>query len=576
MKNEKANNQFFQIQHKILLKYHSFNLSDYLKINHYFRKLNMLNFFMANKSGLKRNRKLIIYVTAFLVLISVVALIFSFVLTNRMQDNIAINQLRITSERTESENASFYEELNTDLKVASRMVQSGIFAENNDYKWSVALESLLESNDHISSISVIDSSGKEYFASLNDSVFNYYLLSRTDSFRTTLYSVFLSSDSVSKASTVIETRAMDLDSYKNQIYIVPDSIVWYDIQSIAGMNKNLGLAASVKSVEKKSGNVFIITIYISLSTINNFLQTMAGNVHADIILFTDDHKILDLSGISDSFLEKDFVKYMIDWDSIKSPIIKKSIINWEKAGSKDSLHFQSFKIEKTKYWCAYKAAQRTSGLWIALVVQEDDFLAVLKEKMGILFFIPLVILLISSIVLIVVFKRRFYKFPEELLMGSGDILRLIEKGEDEHIEFKSTIRTNLFTNKPGKEIELAWLKSVVGFCNSEGGTILIGVSDKGEILGLEPDNFANDDKCLLHVQNLIKDHIGMEFSKYINYRLLSYNEKKILVVHCMMVSEPLFLISNNKEQFYVRSGPASIELPMSKALKYIEDRKNNH
>ena len=131
----------------------------------------------------------------------------------------------------------------------------------------------------------------------------------------------------------------------------------------------------------------------------------------------------------------------------------------------------------------------------------------------------------------------------------------------------------MFSNKPGKEIELAWLKSVVAFCNTNGGTILIGVNDEGEILGLEADNFKNEDKCLLHVQSLLKDHIGMEFTKYINYKLHKIDNKKVLAVHCSPSQKPLFLMANNKEQFYIRSGPASIELSTSKAIKYIEDRK---
>ena len=95
-------------------------------------------------------------------------------------------------------------------------------------------------------------------------------------------------------------------------------------------------------------------------------------------------------------------------------------------------------------------------------------------------------------------------------MTPDAVKQMIAVGESDLLEFKSTVRTNLHTGKPGKEIELAWLKSVVAFCNTEGGTILIGVNDKGQILGLEADNFQNDDKCLLHIQNLIGEHVGID------------------------------------------------------------------
>jgi hypothetical protein len=98
----------------------------------------------------------------------------------------------------------------------------------------------------------------------------------------------------------------------------------------------------------------------------------------------------------------------------------------------------------------------------------------------------------------------------------NEIRNLIRAGESSSLEFKSTMRTNLKNEKPGKEIELAWLKAVVGFMNSDGGILLIGVSDDGEILGLDADNFANEDKCRLHFKNLINTHIGVEFTRFIS------------------------------------------------------------
>ncbi len=90
---------------------------------------------------------------------------------------------------------------------------------------------------------------------------------------------------------------------------------------------------------------------------------------------------------------------------------------------------------------------------------------------------------------------------------------LVKDGEGPEVEFKSTMRMNLATGKPGKEIEIAWLKAVVAFLNSQGGALLIGVNDKSEFLGLAADAFQNDDKCLLHCKNLIHQHIGPEYSQ---------------------------------------------------------------
>ena len=66
-------------------------------------------------------------------------------------------------------------------------------------------------------------------------------------------------------------------------------------------------------------------------------------------------------------------------------------------------------------------------------------------------------------------------------------MRLIKRGENEKIEFKSTLRINLHTKEQDKKVENSVLKTIVAFLNSEGGTLLIGVSDCGEIIGIEKD-----------------------------------------------------------------------------------------
>ncbi len=85
---------------------------------------------------------------------------------------------------------------------------------------------------------------------------------------------------------------------------------------------------------------------------------------------------------------------------------------------------------------------------------------------------------------------------------------LIRFGETENVEFKSTFRMNLYTGKKDRAVEKAALKTICAFLNSEGGILMIGVGDDGEILGLDNDKFTNSDKMLLHVTNMIKERIG--------------------------------------------------------------------
>lgn len=70
---------------------------------------------------------------------------------------------------------------------------------------------------------------------------------------------------------------------------------------------------------------------------------------------------------------------------------------------------------------------------------------------------------------------------------SHPILTLIAQGEGSKLEFKETLRVDIKTNTKNKEVLLALLKTITAFLNTDGGTLLIGVSDNLEIKGLERD-----------------------------------------------------------------------------------------
>ncbi|MBU2562170.1 MAG: ATP-binding protein [Nanoarchaeota archaeon] len=153
-----------------------------------------------------------------------------------------------------------------------------------------------------------------------------------------------------------------------------------------------------------------------------------------------------------------------------------------------------------------------------------------------------------------------------------EVLKLIQKGENEDVEFKSTLRTNLHTKEVDKEVEKSTLKTIVAFLNSKGGTLLIGVSDKGEITGIEKDNFQSNDKFTLHFTNLIKERIGNESFSYLDSEIVLIEGKTIMKVECIKSGVPLFLKSGKEEEFYARIGPGSSKLGGSKLIEYI---KNN-
>lgn len=151
-------------------------------------------------------------------------------------------------------------------------------------------------------------------------------------------------------------------------------------------------------------------------------------------------------------------------------------------------------------------------------------------------------------------------------------LQLIRRGETEHVEFKSSLRWNVHTKKKDPNIEHAIMKTLAAFLNAEGGTLLIGVKDDGELLGLKNDQFQNEDRMLLHMTKLINDRISPLHSRFVNLQVEEIKGKQIMRVDCEAATVPAYLSYQKVEHFYVRTGPSTTSLSVRKIYDYISMR----
>jgi len=158
-------------------------------------------------------------------------------------------------------------------------------------------------------------------------------------------------------------------------------------------------------------------------------------------------------------------------------------------------------------------------------------------------------------------------------LADGDRVKsLIRTGESKRIEFKQTFCLDVQNGTKESRIEDSAIKTVAAFLNSDGGTLLVGVHDSGEITGNEEEIdkfFKSKDKFLLHVKNRIKTRIGEQFYPFINHKLVDVNQKCILVVDCEPSSEEVFV---DEKDFYVRTNPATDRLEGRKLTDYIKHR----
>lgn len=98
---------------------------------------------------------------------------------------------------------------------------------------------------------------------------------------------------------------------------------------------------------------------------------------------------------------------------------------------------------------------------------------------------------------------------EELILG----------GESEKVEFKSTLRYDLYQKTVNKKLEYVVAKTIAAFLNCEGGNLLIGIDDNMNALGLDNDlstlKKADLDSFELQLLEVIKKYIGNEYSTHI-------------------------------------------------------------
>jgi hypothetical protein len=254
----------------------------------------------------------------------------------------------------------------------------------------------------------------------------------------------------------------------------------------------------------------------------------------------------------------------------------------------------AFKVAGKPWWAGF-VPLKIGGrhLWLAVLIPESDILEIASGRVS-FYWVPLVVFLVGFALFLLSFfyVRRHLASLEELRRErrrlvadeirreaalddpAARIRELVRAGESETLEFKATVRWNLKANRPGKEMEVAWLKGLVGFLNTEGGVLLLGVEDDGTICGIERDNFANDDKCLRHIDSLISTHIGLEFSRYIHFTIVEVDGLKVVEIRARVSDIPAFLKKGDSEEFFIRTGPASRKLKPSQIIKYLQSRKS--
>lgn len=178
--------------------------------------------------------------------------------------------------------------------------------------------------------------------------------------------------------------------------------------------------------------------------------------------------------------------------------------------------------------------------------QDADFVALVAEKLG-----------LSG--------RPELRSVNELLVND----------EDYAVEFKETARWDVREGVPSKLMEDAIVKTVAGFLNSDGGTLLVGVSNEGKAVGLSHDYArvkpANGDGFVNWLTTHLINALGHTAVSHTRARIVEHEGAEVCRVDVAFSHSPVRAkTSKAVDVFFARLNNSTRVIPEDEVTAYIE------
>jgi len=156
---------------------------------------------------------------------------------------------------------------------------------------------------------------------------------------------------------------------------------------------------------------------------------------------------------------------------------------------------------------------------------------------------------------------------------------IIAGGETNQVEFKPTLLYNFTTGKGGIGMKGIIAKTICSFLNSNGGLLLIGITNKGEVEGLDFDFSLSGDKnpkdfFRLEFDQMIEHFLSFTLKNNVEGQFYELEGKDIFVVKVLPNKRiPIFVKGLTSKEFYIRGEASSRQLTDSEDIaNYCIDR----
>ena len=157
----------------------------------------------------------------------------------------------------------------------------------------------------------------------------------------------------------------------------------------------------------------------------------------------------------------------------------------------------------------------------------------------------------------------------------ASIAELIDNGESKWVELKKTGRYNSHTGSRDEVLEFMVVRSLAGFLNAEGGTLLIGVTDEHEVTGIEEDlktlgRRNNIDGYSLWLNDLFDMRLGPVATALVGITFEEVSSRIVCRIDVERSTKPVFAKGGKGEaDLYVRLNNATRLLNTAEAVEYV-------
>jgi hypothetical protein len=164
-------------------------------------------------------------------------------------------------------------------------------------------------------------------------------------------------------------------------------------------------------------------------------------------------------------------------------------------------------------------------------------------------------------------------------VADATVAELVEAGEGERVELKSTARWNTRSGAKDGRIEDEVVITLAGFMNATGGTLLVGVEDDGTAHGLADDYAVvpggDRDGFELWLRTLLAERLGRAETADVGVSFTQLDGKDVCRIDVAPADGPIFVRSSGGARtadFHLRVGNATRKLLTDEVLEYQRRR----